>query len=345
MEEDTARSIHGSKGESLLDFNRSGVPLIELVTEPVIHDAETATRFAREFQLLVSPHYLGISSADMEKGEMRVEANISVSKDKMLGTKVEVKNLNSFKAVERAIRFETERQRKVLEKGERVTQETRGWDENREETFSQRAKESAHDYRYFPDPDLPKIFVTEAKDFGAKQVKESLPELPEAKRIRLKREYGLKESDVEIYVRSPEWGRLFEETAEALKDTKLAQLASNYITNDLKIPIPAGSLAEIIMMTSRGEISSRGAKDILKVLEESGGAPRAIAEKNNLIQQSDIKKLTEVVAKIIKDNEKAVAEYKKGKLSSLEFLVGQAMRETKGGANPQILKEIFTKLL
>lgn len=345
LEEDTARSIHGSKGESLLDFNRSGVPLIELVTEPVIHDAETATRFAREFQLLVSPHYLGISSADMEKGEMRVEANISVSKDNMLGTKVEVKNLNSFKAVERAIRFETERQRKVLEKGERVTQETRGWDENREETFSQRAKESAHDYRYFPDPDLPKIFVTEAKDFGAKQVKESLPELPEAKRIRLKREYGLKESDVEIYVRSPEWGRLFEETAEALKDTKLAQLASNYITNDLKIPIPAGSLAEIIMMTSRGEISSRGAKDILKVLEESGGAPRAIAEKNNLIQQSDIKKLTEVVAKIIKDNEKAVAEYKKGKLSSLEFLVGQTMRETKGGANPQILKEIFTKLL
>lgn len=345
LEEDTAKSIHGVNGESLLDFNRSGVPLVELVTEPVIHDAETAGRFAREFQLLISPTYLGISSADMEKGEMRVEANISVSKDGKLGTKVEVKNLNSFKSVEKAIRFEVGRQRGALERGEKVVQETRGWDEEIEETFSQRAKEGAHDYRYFPDPDLPKFFITENKEFSSKIIEKSLPELPEKKRARYKKEYGLKNADIEIYVKEPEWGRLFEETVSILGDDKHIQLASNYITNDLKKLVSAESLAEVIVMVSRGEISSRGAKDILKILEERGGNPKLIAEENNLIQKSDTGELTVVVKQIIENNEKAVAEYKNGKLSSLEFLVGQAMRETKGGANPQVLKEIFTKLL
>ena len=345
LEEDTARSIHAGDGGSLLDFNRSGVPLVELVTEPVIHDAETAARFAKEFQLLISPTYLGISSADMEKGEMRVEANISVSKGGKLGTKVEVKNLNSFKSVEKAIRFEAERQAAALEKGETVLQETRGWDEVKEETFSQRAKESAHDYRYFPDPDLAKLFVGEVQEFGEKEIRKSLPELPEDKRERYRKKYKLKEGDTEIYVKEPEWGRLFEDTAAVLNDTKLAQLASNYLTNDIKKPVSAQALAETMGMLSRGEISSRGAKDILKVLEDEDGDPKALAKRLNLTQKSDVGELTKVAEKIIKENSKAVAEYKNGKLSSLEFLVGQAMRETKGGANPQVLKEIFTKLL
>lgn len=345
LEEDTARSIHADPSTSLLDFNRSGVPLVELVTEPVIHDAETAAKFAKEFQLLISPTYLGISSADMEKGEMRVEANISISKGGKLGTKVEVKNLNSFKSVEKAIRFETERQREVLERGERVVQETRGWNEDKEETFSQRIKEEAHDYRYFPDPDLAKLFISEIEEFGAEAIRKSLPELPDDKRKRYNKEYNLKENDAEIYIREPERGSLFEETAKILGDATLIQLASNYLTNDLKKPVLAKSLAETIHMVSKGEISSRGAKDILKNLEQGETDPQSIAKRLNLIQKSDTNELTKIAEKIIKENSRAVAEYRKGKISSLEFLVGQAMKETKGGANPQVLKEIFTKLL
>jgi len=345
LEEDTAKSIHDVSRESLLDFNRAGIPLLELVTEPVIHDSETAARFAREFQLLISPLYLNISSADMEKGEMRVEANVSVSRNGVLGTKVEVKNLNSFRSVEKAIRYEIERQTKLLDGGEEVLQETRGWDEEREETFSQRVKEESHDYRYFPDPDLPKLFIKEIPEFDEGVLRASLSELPSKRRERYKRDFGLKEGDVEIYVRGPEWGRLIEEVAKILGDTKLIQLASNYITTDLKTPIPAKSFAEVIRMVSAGTISSRGAKNILKILEAEGGEPQFIAKEKNLIQKSDVEELKAVAEKIIKNNPEAVAEYKGGKLASLQFLIGQAMKSTKGSGNPQILKEIFTKII
>src|SRR3989344_501475 len=345
LEEDTAKSIHDVSRESLLDFNRAGIPLLELVTEPVIHDSETAARFAREFQLLISPLYLNISSADMEKGEMRVEANVSVSRNGVLGTKVEVKNLNSFRSVEKAIRYEIERQTKLLDGGEEVLQETRGWDEEREETFSQRVKEESHDYRYFPDPDLPKLFIKEIPEFDEGVLRASLSELPSKRRERYKRDFGLKEGDVEIYVRGPEWGRLIEEVAKILGDTKLIQLASNYITTDLKTPIPDKSFAEVIRMVSAGTISSRGAKNILKILEAEGGEPQFIAKEKNLIQKSDVEELKAVAEKIIKNNPEAVAEYKGGKLASLQFLIGQAMKSTKGSGNPQILKEIFTKII
>ncbi len=345
LEEDTARSIHSEGEESLLDFNRAGTPLLELVTLPVIHDKETAVRFAKEFQLLISPAYLNISSADMERGEMRVEANISVSKDETLGTKVEVKNLNSFRAVEKAISFEILRQTEILENGGRVSQETRGWDETKEETFPQRLKEEAHDYRYFPDPDLPKLFIEDIKKFNKKTLQASLPELPSEKRARYKKDFKLKESDIEIYVKRPEWGRLIEEVAMVLKDTDLIQLASNYITTDLKTPVLAKSLAEVVRMVSRGDISSRGAKNILKIIEDRGGEPKLIAKENNLIQKSNVSELKTVVEKVIRENPEAVAEYKKGKLSSLQFLIGQAMKSTKGSGNPQILKEIFTKII
>jgi len=346
LEEDTARSTHDSvkvDDYSLLDFNRAGVPLMELVTEPVIHTAEEASNFAKELQLLLQ--YLSVSNANMEKGEMRVEANISVSKGNDLGVKVEVKNINSFKAVTRAIEYEFKRQVDLLDKGERVVQETRGWDENKEETFSQRLKESAHDYRYFPDPDLPKLFIKDIPEFGEKVLKESLLELPWEKRERYKKSLGLKDEDIEIYVRQPEWGTLIEEVAKILKDTSLIQLASNYITSDLKTPISAEAMVEVINMVSEELISSRGAKDILKIIESEGGEPRSVAKKNNLIQKSNVEELRVVVEKIIEENSKVVAEYKGGKQEALQLLIGQAMRSTKGSGNPQVLKKIFIEIL
>ena len=294
LEEDTAKSTHDKNEESLLDFNRAGIPLMELVTEPVIKTPEAAANFARELQLLL--RYLDISGANMEKGEMRVEANVSVAKVRPLdsefprsdlGTKVEIKNLNSFKIVERAIKFEMERQIEILEKGDKVVQETRGWDESKEVTFSQRLKESAHDYRYFPEPDLPKLFLKEVPELARTVLAKSLPELPWQKRERYKKDFGLKDEDIEIYVRDWEWGSLFESVARILNDKILSQLASNYITSDLKTLISAESLAEVIRMVSLGAVSSRGAKDILKTIQEEGGEPRVIANEKNLIQESD----------------------------------------------------------
>jgi aspartyl-tRNA(Asn)/glutamyl-tRNA(Gln) amidotransferase subunit B len=361
LEEDTARSLHNFQfpisnfqsspndsifnensmkiaklktENSLLDFNRAGVPLMELVTEPVIHDAETAVVFAKELQLLLT--YLEISEANMEKGEMRVEANISVSKSDKRGTKVEVKNINSFKAVGKTIEFEFERQAALLENGEKVVQETRGWDEDRGETFSQRLKESAHDYRYFPDPDLPKLFLKDVPEFDKKILKASLSELPKEKRERYKKDFGLKNSDIEIYIREVKWGRLLEECAGILgDDKKLIQLVSNYITSDLKTPIPAEALSEVICMITDGEISSRGAKDILKIIEEVGGKPRAIAEEKKLIQISDKEVLEKIVTEVLGENQDA----------PIQFLVGQAMKKSEGRANPIVLKEIFDERL
>ena len=208
LEEDTASSGHDEGDYSLVDFNRAGVPLMELVTEPVIHSAEEAGNFARELQLLL--RYLGVSDANMEKGEMRVEANISVSDDpKKFGTKVEVKNLNSFKAVEKAIEYEVKRHIEALEKGEKIIQETRGWDEDKGKTFSQRQKEDSHDYRYFPDPGLPKLKISEIEEFSEKNIEASLPELPWAKRARYAKDFGLKDADIQIYVSNPEAREIF----------------------------------------------------------------------------------------------------------------------------------------
>src|SRR3989339_695413 len=348
LEEDTAKSTHDKNEESLLDFNRAGIPLMELVTEPVIKTPEAAANFARELQLLL--RYLDISGANMEKGEMRVEANVSVAKVRPLdsefprsdlGTKVEIKNLNSFKIVERAIKFEMERQIEILEKGDKVVQETRGWDESKEVTFSQRLKESAHDYRYFPEPDLPKLFIREIPDFAPEALRRTMPELPWEKRERYKKDFGLKESDIEIYVREPKRGRLLEEVAEKLRNSKagkfesLITLASNYIIVDLKKPIPSHDLVDIIKMISAGEISSRGAKEILKVIESEGGEPHIIAVEKNLIQESDREVLKTLVKEVLEENVAA----------PIQFLVGQAMKKSGSRANPIILQELFLEML
>jgi len=353
LEEDTARSQHVPGGGSLVDYNRAGVPLMELVTEPVIHSARAAGDFARELQLLLSPLYLNVSEANMEKGELRVEANISVScDDKSLGTKVEVKNLNSFRAVERAIEFEEARQIELLEKGETVIQETRGWDENNSRTFSQRKKEFSHDYRYFPDPDLPKLYISEIVEF--QNLKDLLPELPATKRERYHDSFGIKSEDIETFVGNPAYADLFEASAKLLEsDQKLVQVLANYLTSDLaglhKNGVTgwpeAKGLADLITMIAGGEVSSRGAKDILLAMVTEGGEPRIIAEAKDLFQKSEAGELTVIIDEVLASNEAAVAEFKSGNAKSLQFLIGQGMKLSKGSANPGVLAKLLTDKL
>ncbi len=352
LEEDTARSSHDTKDVSLVDFNRAGVPLMELVTNAEIHSAEQAMDFAKELQLLLQ--YLGVSDANMEKGEMRVEVNISISKDDTLGTKVEVKNINSFKAAGKAIEFEFERHKALLEKGESVAQETRGWDENKQITFSQRSKENAKDYRYFPDPDLPKLVISEIPEFSVDSLKKELPELPSQKRERFLK-WGVKDADVEFYINSKTFSDFFEKVV-ASKEKDIIILSSNYIVSDLSGlsknsnngglgNVTPESFVKLISMTSSGILSSRGAKDVLKVLFEVGGDPETIATENGLIQKNDPEEIKNLAKKIIQENPDSVSEYKSGKESLLQFFIGQGMKESKGYINPELLKKEILEVL
>jgi aspartyl-tRNA(Asn)/glutamyl-tRNA(Gln) amidotransferase subunit B len=348
LEEDTARSQHDKGDYSIVDFNRAGVPLMELVTEPVIHDAKTAGDFARELQLLLRT--LGISDANMEKGEMRVEANISVSKDAdKFGTKVEVKNLNSFKSVEGAIEFEIARQTKLIEEGGEVVQETRGWDEVKLKTFTQRVKETAKDYRYFPDPDLPKMKITESL------LPEIMVKLPNEKRD-LYENLGLPREAIEILISSPTLDPFFAELVEIGLTEEEASLASNYLTSDVTAILTSNSsldiksikiehFKELISMLVSNEINSRIAKDLLLELFNATEGPRMIAQAKGLMQVSDETALKVIVDLVIERNPAVVAEYKAGKEAVVQFLVGQGMKETKGTANPATLLKIFTEAL
>ncbi|PIQ35852.1 MAG: Asp-tRNA(Asn)/Glu-tRNA(Gln) amidotransferase GatCAB subunit B [Candidatus Yonathbacteria bacterium CG10_big_fil_rev_8_21_14_0_10_43_136] len=354
LEEDTASSSHEGSEGSLVDYNRAGVPLMELVTKPVIHTAEEAGAFARELQLLLRA--LGVSDANMEKGEMRVEANISISKTDTLGTKVEVKNLNSFRSVERAIAYEVERMTKILDGGPgEIVQETRGWDEGAQKTFSQRKKESAHDYRYFPDPDLPKLKISEIPEFANEVLRATMPELPWEKRARLVREYGVKPENAEVFTADQTLGGLFEDAVNAIGvDRPSIALIENYITSDLvglmkgsdSIGMVTGTtLADLITMIKAGDLSSRGAKDTLAILYAEGGHPHEIAKKHNLIQKNDIEALKKIVAEILEDNPTVVADYKTGKTALLQFFIGQGMKASKGNGNPGTLKTLFEEAL
>ncbi len=346
LEEDTARSIHDSDPHySLVDFNRAGVPLMELVTEPVIKTAAAAAAFARELQLLL--RYLGASEANMERGEMRVEANISLSRLNLdngkLGTKVEVKNLNSFRSVERAIEYEIKRQSELLERGEKVVQETRGWDEIKNRTISQRVKETSDDYRYFPEPDLPAFRVSQISEF--QNLLETLPELPSARRVRYARDYGLKPADVEILITEEAQGNFFEAAAKHFgRDKKLAGSVANYLINETgwEKTKPADFVG-LLKLNLAGQLSSRGIKDALDEWAKTGGDLLMIATK--YFQESDEGRLGEIVAQILRENEKVVADYRAGKQAAIQFLVGQGMRLSKGSANPQVLEDILKKAL
>lgn len=346
LEEDTARSVH-SGGKSLVDFNRAGIPLMELVTEPVIRDAETAGRFAHELQLLLRT--LGAGEANLEKGEMRIEANISVSSDEaVFGTKVEVKNLNSFRSVERAIAYEIDRQSKLIESGGKVVQETRGWDEAKQETFHQRFKEGSADYRYFPEPDLPKLYLSEVPEFSGEAIRASLPELPWERRERYA-QFGLKTEDVEFIIASSARGIFFDAVIKELGGGReLVVLAANYFISDLAGEFgnaTSASFAKLIRMFAVQDLSSRGAKDTLLIMALKGGEPETIAKEHNLIQSHDTEALLGKVKEVLAEETKAVEEYRAGKEAALQYLIGKGMKVAKGVGNPTILKNLINKEL
>jgi aspartyl-tRNA(Asn)/glutamyl-tRNA(Gln) amidotransferase subunit B len=349
LEEDTARSQHDKSEDSLVDFNRAGVPLMELVTEPVIQDAKTAGNFAKELQLLLRT--LGISDANMEKGEMRVEANISVSKTGERSKKyVEVKNLNSFKSVEAAIEFEIKRQIELLEDGGELVQETRGWDEVKNKTFSQRSKETAKDYRYFPDPDLPKMQISEYSDFNPERLTEIMPELPDEKRFKYN-DIGLASNQVEVLLQNEVLTKYFDEVVVSTADTVTLGLAANYLVTDFAQILMSATSSDIILtpqnfgrlmeLVRDKKVSSRVAKDMLFTIGLSDSDPRTYAESNNLISTFSPEALTVLVKDIITANPGVVLEYKGGKVASLQFLLGQAMKQTKGAVDPVTLKATF----
>lgn len=390
LEEETGRLYHPQGvNYSLVDFNRAGIPLMELVTQPDISSGAEAKKFCEELQLAI--RYLGISNADMERGEMRCEVNVSLSKSQKLGTKVEIKNLNSFKAVERAIIYEIKRQSDLLESGEKATQETRGWDDNKQNTFSQRSKETAKDYRYFPEPDIPALkipppFLTEmagqANSFGFSYGKDgtgkfhipNVPELPQQRRERFNREYRLPEKDIEVLVVNKNLGEYFEKVISEMKAwdkaihrvkientikhlSRLTKLTANYLITELRrlmrelgventgdIKITPENFAELIILIHNGEVSSSGAQQVLREMFKMGTDPSQIVEQKGIRQVSDSGELESIAISVIKNNPKALEDYKNGKEAALQFLVGQVMRETKGKANPQIAQEILTKM-
>lgn len=354
LEEDTAKSSH-ENGMTLVDYNRAGVPLMELVTEPVIHSAEQAGAFARELQRIL--RYVGASEANMELGQMRIEANISVSKDpKKFGTKVEVKNINSFASVEGAIRYEVARHIELIEEGGAVVQETRGWDEGKQSTFSQRKKENAHDYRYFPDPDLPKFYLNKLFDIEA--IRKTLPEMPHVRRARLISDYTLKPETVEIIISDPLVAQYFDDVVKG-KDTAYANLAANYLVADIfgllkkenkeiaVVNFPeAVTFKTLLDMIGANELSSRGAKDLLPFMLETHGLDvRKTAEEKGMIQKNDMEALKKIVEEVLAENPTQVADYKSGKESMFMFFVGQCMKKSKGAGNPGMFQEILKTAL
>jgi len=366
LEEDTGRLLHeAGSDKSLVDFNRAGVPLMELVTEPDIKSASEAVEFGEEFRLLL--RYLDVSGADMEHGQLRLEANISIkpSESDALGTKVELKNINSFKVMAGAIDYEIKRQTEVLEKGEKVIQETRGWDEVKGKTFSQRIKEGSADYRYFPEPDLPPVRLEPSQIDGLRQ---GLPELPQQRKARFEKEYGIKVSDAQIFTTNKELGEYFEHVVSEFKrwakdegitshESRIMKLTTNYLITELRrltnendvgfdnLKITPEDFAELMVMIEKGVVSSSGAQEILRVMFDRGVDPHELLEELGLAQVSDENALRRAAEEVIKENPKAVADYKKGKEASLQFMVGQVMRHMKGAANPQVASDILKKLL
>ncbi len=362
LEEDAGRLQHDPSGDfSLVDYNRASVPLMELVTEPDFTNGQDVRLFSEEYQLILK--YIGASDADMEKGLMRVEVNISLTNaDGSYGTKVEIKNLNSIAAAAASVDYEIVRQKELIEGGGEVVAETRGWDENKKETFSQRSKEEAHDYRYFPEPDLPPLHF-ESKDI--ENIKTTLPELPQQRRERFKKQYGIPDAQIEIFTIMRNLGDYYEHVASEILEEdktehsdslshenkeKLLKIAANYlITDPAKEQIPEkitpDKFAGLTLYIIHGSISSTAGTLVIAGMIETGLSAEQVIKEKDLGQVSDSGVLDSIVDAVILANPKPVDDYKKGKEASLKFLIGMAMRESKGKGNPQVLEELIKNKL
>ncbi len=357
MEEDAGKLLHltktgqiGDAEESLVDYNRAGVPLIEIVSEPDLSTPEEAYLYLKQVKSIL--RYIDVSDCNMEEGSLRCDANISVRKkgEEKLGAKVEIKNMNSFNNAQKALEFEAERQMKMLESGERVTQETRLWDANKDKTFSMRSKEESHDYRYFPEPDLPPM---ETDKIYIESIKKEIPELPGQKMERFIKEYGLPKYDAEVLTEDQETAGFYENTVKACNEPKLS---SNWIMVELlgrmnnagvknitATKIAPAALGKMIQMITKNIISGKIAKTVFDEMFEHGNDPEKIVSDKGLTQITNTKEIEALIDKVISENQQIAMEIKGGKEKGLGFLVGQAMKESKGKASPQMVNEILRK--
>lgn len=347
IEEDAGKLVHegniASSSYSLVDYNRCGIPLAEIVTEPDFCSSEEARIFLVKLRSIVQ--HLGVCDGNMEEGSMRCDANISLrdAKTGALGTKVEIKNINSFKAVKKALQFEVDRQKRLLAEGEKIVQETRHWDESKNVTVSMRSKEEAHDYRYFPEPDLLPIKV-DIKMID--KIRKSLPELPEARRERFIKNYQIPEYDAEILTSSKALGDYYEKTTSLYSNSKVL---SNWIMGELmrylneekieidESPISPEKLVEMLKLIDKGVISGKMAKDVFEKMFKTGRDASQIVKESGITQITDENELFEVIDNVIKGNPKSVDDFNQGKEKALNFLVGQVMRSTKGRAKPDFV--------
>ncbi len=352
LEADAGKSTHPAGADySLVDLNRAGTPLLEIVSEPDMHTSAEAKAYAHELYLLIK--YAGVSDVDLYHGNMRFDVNVSVSKDPaLLGTRSETKNLNSFRSVEKAVEFETKRQIELLSKGEKIVQETRGWDDAKQKTFSQRSKEDAHDYRYFPDPDLPPVELDEEFIAG---IKKAMPELPADYRQQFLN-LGIDPKVIEDIVNVPATAGLVSRILKQAGPDHAKRIAfwtvqkvdddSNVAEAGLEqVTVEDVKLIKLSELVSANKLSSTAAKDVLQEMLKTNEDPEAIANTKNLIQESDEGALDEVVKAVLAANEKAAEDVKKGEIKAIGFLVGQVMKESHGKANPGIAQRLIKKQL
>lgn len=353
LEEDAGKSIHSddsSKNVSYVDLNRACTPLAEIVSEPDMRTADEAYEYLQKVKSLLK--YIDVSDVNMEEGSLRCDVNISIRKKgtEKFGEKVEIKNLNSFKGVKAAINYEIGRQERMLNAGEKIVQETRLWDTDHEETFSMRSKEDAHDYRYFPDPDLAPVILD---DSYIESLRKRLPELPDARLARFITEYGLPQYDAEVLTSARQLADYYENTARICTNPKKA---SNWIMSELLARIDNAEniaeskvkpemLAKLINLIEDNTISGKIAKTVFEDMVETGASPEKIIEEKGLKQVTDLSAIETVIDSVLAANQKSVDDYKSGKENAFKFLVGQVMKESKGKANPQIVNDMLKQKL
>lgn len=356
MEEDAGKLVHHGTSitdsdYSLVDYNRTGTPLLEIVSEPDMRSAKEAVAYMEKMRAILQ--YIGVSDCRMEEGSLRCDANVSVRPvgQKELGTKTEIKNINSFKGVERAIEYEAMRQAELLEDGGKVVQETRTWDEKEGVTKSMRTKEEANDYRYFPEPDLVPFTVS---DEYIENIRKSLPELPDARKERYMKEFGLSSEDAVFMTNDKATADYFEAAVDAGADPKacvnwlMGEFASQLSTDGIEIskaPVSAENLAALLKLISKGTISGKIAKKVFATMWKEGGNPEEIVKAQGLVQISDTAELSKLVDEVVGKNPKAVEDFKAGKKKAAGALVGQIMKATKGKANPRVINELLNKKL